>query len=39
MTNPRVVHDPSRRPVPPPVRAILALMGVEYFLELDRTPG
>jgi deazaflavin-dependent oxidoreductase (nitroreductase family) len=39
MTNPQVVHDPSRRPVPPPVRAILALMGVEYFLELDRTPG
>src|SRR6266536_668779 len=39
LANPRVVHDPSRRPVPPPVRAVLALLRVEYFLELDRTPG
>jgi deazaflavin-dependent oxidoreductase (nitroreductase family) len=38
-TNPRVVHDPSRRPVPPPVRAVLALLRVEYFMELDRAPG
>lgn len=37
-TNPRVVHDPSRRAVPPPVRAILALLRVEYFMELDRAP-
>ena len=37
--NPRVVHDPSRRPAPPPVRAILALLRVEYFMELDRVPG
>jgi deazaflavin-dependent oxidoreductase (nitroreductase family) len=39
LANPRVVHDPSRRPVPPPVRAVLALLRVEYFLELDRAAG
>src|SRR6266536_2037947 len=39
LANPRVVHDPSRRPVPPPVRSVLALLRVEYFLELDRAAG
>jgi hypothetical protein len=34
--NPRVVHDPGRRLVPAPVRAILRLIGVELFLPLDR---
>jgi deazaflavin-dependent oxidoreductase (nitroreductase family) len=33
--NPRIVHDPSRRLVPAPVRAILGLLRVEYFLVLD----
>ena len=35
LRNPRVVHDPSRRLVPAPVRAVLGLLRVEYFLELD----
>jgi hypothetical protein len=39
LANPRVVHDPSRRPVPAPVRAVLALLRVEYFMELDRAPA
>jgi deazaflavin-dependent oxidoreductase (nitroreductase family) len=38
-TNPRVVHDPARRAVPPPVRVVLALLRVEYFMELDRAAG
>ena len=33
--NPRVVQDPARRPVPAPVRAVLRLIGVDFFLELD----
>jgi deazaflavin-dependent oxidoreductase (nitroreductase family) len=39
LRNPRVVHDPTRRPVPPPVRAILRLLRVEYFMELDPAPA
>jgi deazaflavin-dependent oxidoreductase (nitroreductase family) len=35
LTNPRLVHDPSRRLVPAPVRPILGLLGVEDFLRLD----
>jgi hypothetical protein len=30
-----VVHDPARRPVPPPVRVVLGLLNVSDFLELD----
>jgi hypothetical protein len=33
---PRIVHDPSRRLVPAPVRLVLRLIGVEYFMQLDR---
>jgi deazaflavin-dependent oxidoreductase (nitroreductase family) len=36
LTNPRVVQDPRRGLVPPPVRLILALIGVDDFLVLDR---
>jgi len=39
LRNPRVVHDPSRRLVPAPVREILRLLRVEYFMELDRAPA
>ncbi len=35
MTNPRVVRDPGRRWVPPPVRAVLWLLNVDAFLLLD----
>jgi deazaflavin-dependent oxidoreductase (nitroreductase family) len=35
LVHPRVVHDPTRRPVPPPVRLILGLLNVSHFLELD----
>jgi deazaflavin-dependent oxidoreductase (nitroreductase family) len=35
LTNPRVVRDPSRRLVPPLVRLVLRLIGVDYFLLLD----
>ncbi|HLH23283.1 MAG TPA: nitroreductase family deazaflavin-dependent oxidoreductase [Chloroflexota bacterium] len=38
MTNPRLVHDPTRRQMPLPVRLILGLLGVEDFLLLDRAP-
>ena len=34
--NPRVVRDPARRSVPAPVRAVLRLIDVDLFLELDR---
>jgi deazaflavin-dependent oxidoreductase (nitroreductase family) len=33
--NPRVVQDAARRPVPAPVRAVLSLIDVDFFLELD----
>lgn len=35
LTNPRLVHDPTRRLVPAPVRPVLRLLGVEDFLRLD----
>ena len=34
LTGPRLVVDPSRRPVPPVVRLMLGLLGVTEFLEL-----
>lgn len=36
LTNPRVVHDPRRRLVPPLIRDILSLMSVNDFLLLDQ---
>ncbi|HZS02140.1 MAG TPA: nitroreductase family deazaflavin-dependent oxidoreductase [Chloroflexota bacterium] len=38
MTNPRVVRDPARRGMPPLVRLVLGLLGVDDFLLLDRAP-
>jgi deazaflavin-dependent oxidoreductase (nitroreductase family) len=39
LRNPRVVRDPARRSVPAPVRAVLRLIDVDLFLELDpKTP-
>jgi deazaflavin-dependent oxidoreductase (nitroreductase family) len=38
MTNPRVVHDPTRRAVPAPVRPILRLIDVDDFIQLDPAP-
>ena len=35
LTNPRVVHDPSQRLVPPLVRIPLSLLNVDAFLLLD----
>jgi deazaflavin-dependent oxidoreductase (nitroreductase family) len=35
LTNPRVVQDPSRRPVPVPVRVALGLLRVDHFMLLD----
>jgi deazaflavin-dependent oxidoreductase (nitroreductase family) len=35
LTNPRVVQDPSRRPVPAPVRVVLGLLRVDHFMLLD----
>ena|SRR5438105_14812905 len=34
LVHPRVVHDPTRRPVPPSVRLILGLLNVFDFLDL-----
>jgi deazaflavin-dependent oxidoreductase (nitroreductase family) len=39
LVSPRIVHDPSRRLVPAPVRPILRLIGVDHFMELDRAPA
>jgi deazaflavin-dependent oxidoreductase (nitroreductase family) len=36
--NPRVVHDPARRAVPAPVRAILRLIDVADFIHLEPEP-
>ena len=36
LTSPRIVRDPARRAVPAPVGAVLSLIGVDSFLELDR---
>ena len=38
LANPRVVRDPGRRFVPPPVRPFLRLLGADAFLLLDETP-
>ena len=35
LVHPRVVFDPTRRSVPPPVRVILGLLNVSDFLVLD----
>jgi deazaflavin-dependent oxidoreductase (nitroreductase family) len=35
VVGPRLVRDPRRRQVPPPVRLVLRLIAVDYFLELD----
>lgn len=35
LINPRVVQDPSRRPVPAPVRLVLGLLRVDHFMLLD----
>jgi len=37
MTNPRLLRDPTRHLAPPPVRLILHLLGVDWFLTLDLT--
>jgi deazaflavin-dependent oxidoreductase (nitroreductase family) len=37
MTEPRIVHDESRRRVPPPVRVPLRLLGVADFLLLGQS--
>jgi deazaflavin-dependent oxidoreductase (nitroreductase family) len=39
LTNPRIVRDPARRPVPAPIGAVLSLIGVDSFLELDHKPS
>ncbi len=36
LTNPRIVHDPERRAMPPVVRQALRLVGVTEILHLDR---
>ena len=38
LTHPTVVHDPSRRMVPWPVRLVLRLIGVTDFLVLEVDP-
>jgi len=35
MSRPRMFHDPGRAAVPRPVGAILGLLDVEWFLEVD----
>jgi deazaflavin-dependent oxidoreductase (nitroreductase family) len=35
VTNPRIVHDADRKPVPAPVRAILGALRVDEFLLAD----
>ncbi|WP_432522183.1 nitroreductase family deazaflavin-dependent oxidoreductase [Kineococcus sp. SYSU DK006] len=39
LTAPRVVRDPERAGLPGPVRAVLGLLGVEEFLDLDVVAG
>jgi deazaflavin-dependent oxidoreductase (nitroreductase family) len=36
LVEPRIVHDPRRTPVPPPVRLPLAAIGVDDFMLLTR---
>jgi deazaflavin-dependent oxidoreductase (nitroreductase family) len=38
VTNPRVIHDPAYRLVPPLVGAMLGLLGADAFLLLDEAP-
>lgn len=39
LADPRIVHDPTRRAVPEPVRTFLGLMRVTEFLRLRPTDG
>ena len=39
LTDPRIVHDPSRRHVPARVRPILAAISVDEFMLLSRGDG
>jgi deazaflavin-dependent oxidoreductase (nitroreductase family) len=39
LTDPRLVHDPSRRMVPAPVRAIVGRVGVDDFLVMRPAPA
>ena len=39
LTQPAIVHDPSRRMVPWPVRFVLCLIGVADFLVLEVDPS
>ncbi|WP_433325153.1 nitroreductase family deazaflavin-dependent oxidoreductase [Spirillospora sp. CA-294931] len=39
LTEPEIVHDPTRAAVPPAVRPILAVIGVTDFLHLKAPPG
>ena len=39
LVNPRVVHDPAHRLVPPWVRTFLRLLGSDAFLLLDEPPS
>jgi len=39
LTDPRLVHDPTRSRVPRPVRLVLRLVRVEDFLVLRRAPA
>jgi deazaflavin-dependent oxidoreductase (nitroreductase family) len=39
LVHPRVVHDPSHRMMPAPVRAVLRLIGVSDFLVLEPATG
>jgi deazaflavin-dependent oxidoreductase (nitroreductase family) len=39
LVDPRVVHDPGRRPVPAPVRVPLAALGVDDFLMMSVADG
>jgi len=39
LTHPSIVHDPSRRMVPWPVRLVLRLIGVTDFLVLEVDPA
>ena len=34
MTEPRLVHDPQRRPLPAPIRRAFGLLNIDDFLEL-----
>ncbi|MGN9893426.1 nitroreductase/quinone reductase family protein [Micromonospora sp. L31] len=38
LTRPRLVHDPTRRDMPPVVRQLVGMIGVTDFLYLDTVP-